>query len=339
MRMEGARSIIDMLHPPGQTPPASASSRAAKLTRDRLIFGGKVAVSITLLTLLFANLGLQEILEQFQDVNVALLLLVSALPIVQVVVAAFRWRVLLRQQGLAVTFPSLFKIYLMSDFLNLFMPSIVLGDAFRAVRLRRYTQTAGETVPSVVLDRAIGLAALVIVALLGLAALYRPNDLYWIAAALTLIVGLAYLLVIGPVRRRVARENSHPWFGIRRLATQLLEGLRPSWAIAQVAAISFVFQVNVVLIAWLYAMVLGLDVSLTHLLIAIPATTVVELAPISINGIGVREGTLAFLFLQMNLLPEQGFALGATISTMRYLSGLLGGVVFGIDTWKSRSRN
>jgi hypothetical protein len=66
------------------------------------------------------------------------------------------------------------------------------------------------------------------------------------------------------------------------------------------------------------------------------ASGIVELAPISINGVGVREGTLAFLFLQMNLLPEQGFGLGATISVLKYFSGLAGGVVFGIDTWKSR---
>jgi hypothetical protein len=45
------------------------------------------------------------------------------------------------------------------------------------------------------------------------------------------------------------------------------------------------------LIVWLYALVLGLDIGLTHLLIAIPATTIVELVPISINGVGVREDT------------------------------------------------
>jgi uncharacterized membrane protein YbhN (UPF0104 family) len=309
---------------------------ASAPTTARWIFVGKVAVSATLLFLLFRNLGLREILDQFRAAEVALLLLASLLPVGQVAVAAWRWQVLLRQQGVPVDFSSLFKIYLMSDFLNLFMPSIVMGDAFRAVRLRRFTQTAAETVPSVVLDRACGLAALIIIGVLGVAAIRLPNRFWSFAVTLLVIVALAYLFVIGPLRRWMARGSANPWLGLRAVVLQLLDGLQPSKALAQVAAISFFFQINVVLIVWLYALILNLEVGFAQLLVAIPATTIVELAPISINGIGVREGTLAFLFAQMGLRAEHGFVLGATISAMKYFSGLVGGVVLTIDTLGSR---
>lgn len=324
--------------PPDMSTPTSRepSSSSGQRTTARWIFAGKVAVSATLLFLLFRNLGLRQILDQFGAAEAALLLLTSLLPVGQVAIAAWRWQILLRQQGVPVDFRSLFKIYLMSDFLNLFMPSIVMGDAFRAVRLRRFTETAGATVPSVILDRACGLAALVIIGILGVAVIRWPDRFWPIAVGLLVVVAMAYLYVTGPVRRWIVPGSANLWFGLRPVVLQLLDGLQPSRALGQVAAISFFFQVNVVFIVWLYALILNLNVDFPQLLVVIPATTIVELVPISINGIGVREGTLAFLFTQMGLRAEHGFVLGATISAMKYFSGLVGGIVLAIDTLGGR---
>jgi len=57
----------------------------------------------------------------------------------------------------------------------------------------------------------------------------------------------------------------------------------------------------------------------------------VETIPIAINGIGLREGTLTFMFSELDLDPEHGLVLGLTITVMRYVAGLVGGLLLAFE--------
>ena len=119
------------------------------------------------------------------------------------------------------------------------------------------------------------------------------------------------------------------------LLQQVTDAIQPSWRLLAVFGIATVFQLNIVWISWIYAQATAITVNLAQLFIIIPATYMVELIPITISGIGLREGTMAVLFQQMGLVASHGVVLGLTISIMRYVSGIVGGFILA---WEAIAR-
>ncbi|MCP5471091.1 MAG: flippase-like domain-containing protein [Sinobacteraceae bacterium] len=306
--------------------PLTARRRAAALFIVKLIF------SVSLLTLLFWKLGSQAVLDLLRRASPGLLLLSVVALVGQTALSAVKWQLLLRRQGVtSLGYPQLLKIYLVGNFINLFMPSMLVGDAYRAARLRPHAEGWQGAVPSVLVDRATGLAMLLLIGALGLLYVYARE--YLLPGALGLLAGavLLYLLLLGPVAGWTARRNVTGSSRLARLLGQVAEALRPGPALLWVLLISCLFHFNTIVINWLYCQALGLPVRLELLLAIVPAVYLLEMVPLSINGIGVRESAFALLFRQVGLDPLSGVALGLTVSVMRYVAGLVGGAVMALE--------
>lgn len=299
--------------------------RSASSIRKPLLFAAKIAVSVTLLGLLFSRLGAASVLEVIGGASKLLLAAGGVCLIGQTAISALKWRVLLTDQGQSVPYLPLFATYLIGNFINLFMPSVAGGDAYRAVWLRRHTRTLSAALPSIIVERASGLAALVSLGAVGLTLMNAPARAPYVLAGLALAAAAAYFVLVFPVAAWVAKLPRESLFRLTGVARDVLGASRPSWTFLLVVVLSFVFQLNTILINWLYASSMDLSVDFLQLLIIVPIVYLVEMVPISLNGVGVREGTFAVLFAQMGLPAEQGVALGLTITLMRYIVGLVGG--------------
>jgi glycosyltransferase 2 family protein len=296
-----------------------------------LLFTAKIAVSAALLAVLLSRLGAATVLDVVGGASKALLAVGGLALIGQTAISALKWRVLLTGQGQHVGYLPLFSIYLIGNFINLFMPSVAGGDAYRAVWLRKHTRTIAAALPSIIVERASGLAALVAIAAVGITLLNAPTRAAYVLAALAVAAVAAYLALVYPIAARIVTLPRQKFFNSTGVLSDVLRASRPSWTFLLVVSLSFVFQLNTVLINWLYASSMDLSVTLLQLLIIVPIVYLVEMIPISLNGVGVREGTFTLLFAQMGLPPEEGLALGLTITLMRYVVGLVGGSLFTIS--------
>jgi uncharacterized protein (TIRG00374 family) len=312
--------------------------RFLRIHRRAIVFAIRLTLSCALLAVLFNELGSAEILQTLARAKLELLLLATFVLIGQTALSTLKWLILLLRQGVqSVAYLPLLKIYLISNFINLFMPSILVGDAYRVARLRRYTENLQGALPSIIVDRASGLAALIVLGTVGLLTLYSPRHLFIGTAALIVgVVGL-YLTIVGPIAKRVSNGAAIKQSRLSSVLAQVCHALRPSVALVGIVAISFAFHVNTVVINWIYCLALGIPVSFTQLLTAVPAVYVLEALPISINGIGVRESAFAVLFDQMQLAPVHGVALGVTVSVMRYVAGVVGGLLLVVDALRARA--
>jgi hypothetical protein len=74
---------------------------------------------------------------------------------------------------------------------------------------------------------------------------------------------------------------------------------------------------------------LALSIPLSFLDVAWMSSLVflLQLLPVSLAGIGVREGALAFMFVQVGLPPEQGVAVGVLFFSQMLLLAVLGGLL------------
>jgi hypothetical protein len=84
---------------------------------------------------------------------------------------------------------------------------------------------------------------------------------------------------------------------------------------------------------------LQMDVNIGYLFTVIPLVYLTEALPISINGLGVREGAFVFFMKQIGITTEQGLALGILVISMRYLfTMLIGGSLFLVTVLKAKVR-
>ena len=108
-------------------------------------------------------------------------------------------------------------------------------------------------------------------------------------------------------------------------------------SLALILLLSFIFQMNIVLINKVYTVSLGLDIPFATLLVIIPLIYSTEVLPISINGLGVRESAYGFFFVLIGHTVEDGLAVSLLVIGMRYSLGALGGILLLVTLLGARA--
>jgi uncharacterized membrane protein YbhN (UPF0104 family) len=207
-------------------------------------------------------------------------------------VSARRWQMLAKPMGFHAPFRRFAGLYFIGMYFNLFLPTSVGGDVVRAWSLDDNSQRRMSAFLSVFADRLNGLLVLLMVACVGV--LVCPVPLPpWVpigiwCVALCTAVGVATVSVGSGI---LARSES-----LRRVA----DAVRHYWLHPRVlvvtACLSVIVQLANVLLVWLIGRALGLDVPFTYCAVFVPLVTLLTMLPLSLNGMGIREGgTVLFL--------------------------------------------
>jgi uncharacterized membrane protein YbhN (UPF0104 family) len=217
------------------------------------------------------------------------------------------------------------------------LPTTIGGDVLRVARLARETHETAASFASVVLERLTGWLVLPLITFLGF--LLNPGLRHLGAAtqvAIAIAAGtlMALLLVLGGVAsRRFGQVGGDA--GWRRFAGALNLGLermrqRPA-AAANVLAVGFAYQLVLVVAALFAAKAVGMDdVGLTALLAYFPAVLIAQVLPISISGLGVREGAFILFLHPLGIRDEQAIALGLLLYLLNLVVSLLGAPAFAV---------
>ena len=118
-------------------------------------------------------------------------------------------------------------------------------------------------------------------------------------------------------------------------AVEALRGSGPRIA----SAFAFAFAGWAVNLAALEALARGVGVTVpwTVLAVAVPAALTVTVAPLAINGLGMREGVLVALLLHAGIAPAASAAL-AVLVDLQVLSFALGGAVMWVGVVRRQRR-
>jgi uncharacterized membrane protein YbhN (UPF0104 family) len=180
---------------------------------------------------------------------------------------------------------------------------------------------------SVLMDRAIGMVVLVWIGAAGLV-FYPGYPVPPAIRSLTLLLalGFAACAVLIPVLQRVLPDDGHSIVVKLRL---VLRSYGTHWsAIVQGIALS----VGVHLIqAWMHLVMgraLNLAIPFSFCLIVYPLVGTFAAIPISLNGLGLREGGYIFLLGLIGITTENGIAFGLLLFMIVALDSLIGGIVF-----------
>ena len=303
------------------------SRRARWLTR---LLGPAVLAYFLLTT------DLHRIAANLREVRLAPLALSLALYVGLVLTKAWRWRLLLRELGLAApTMREASTLFMIGQFAGGATPGQA-GDFVRAWYLRERGAPLSTALFSILLDRLLDFLLLAIVSLFGLVAFLDIFPVALRPAILVTTVGFAIVVAIAVpaliaraprrwlmTRLRVVapasmRERLERW-------QQLLDVLEARPAFTLLLLLSTVAATAVVMVRiWLLYRALDVAIPVALLVSASALISILQTLPVSIAGVGVRDAVLIAVLAHHGYSPEHALALSALFLVLTLEQMLIG---------------
>lgn len=256
------------------------------------------------------------------------------------IAAAVRWHVLLKVQGINLSFLRVAALFFIGMFYNQFLPGGTGGDIIKTYLLLKETtgKKAGALL-AVVFDRVIGLVALISITGLLIALRYRwltqtheTSQLVWVLLA---VLGSSVLaLVTSFIVSGFNLLHSLPLhFPLREKLIELSAAYHlyaRHWRATAVAFIaSLVAHLGTFATFLSVAFAFRANVSVVDFFAVMPIERTISSLPISFAGVGLREKVLQVMLHGLCGVPE---AVAALIGSMSFLVMLLcclpGGIVY-----------
>lgn len=263
-------------------------------------------------------------------------------------VMAYRWVVLLCivPARLRPPLADLMRIFFVSTFVGTFLPATVGGDAVRAYAVSKLNVGGGDAIASVLMDRLLGVASLLLMAAAGLIIARdlasNPAIVSALAATAALCV-LTLLVIFSPAAAGfLARVVGRLPAAVRGLAARALESgqryaehHRP---LGQVLAGSVGVQVLRVVQAFFLGLGLGIAAPLSAYFAFVPLILLVMLLPVTVNGIGTSQAAFVWFFGRVGVPPADAFALSVLFVALGIVGNLPGAILYvSSGTWRARS--
>ena len=255
---------------------------------------------------------------------------------------AWRWRLLLAARGVHERLPWLVRTYFVGYAAGQILPTSLGGDASRIYEtVRRHEGVGGAAAGTVLLERALGGVATLVLAAIGFALAvgrYDVGGYLWVELAFVVLAAFVGLLLfstrlhpllqwVRPLLRRLRIDrqlrdvyvSTHAF----RADTQLLVAM---------FGLTLVVQAVRVLAIWCAGKAVGVDLSPRPYYVMGPLLFLVLLLPISVNGIAVRESFFVSFLGNLGVDADKAFATGFLFFVVTLCLSAPGAVILG---WQS----
>lgn len=265
--------------------------------------------------------------------------------LINLIVCVRLWNVL---QIAAIRVPLGRIVYLnfIGLFFNLFLPSSVGGDAVKAYYLSMDAGAKMKTVSAVIVDRLLGLAAVVLVAVVALpffARIYQDPKV--VASVLVVGMGFAFFallffnsslasrfkFVVKLIPSSFMREKVSDFY---RSMTHHRSDLGK---LLYCYGLSVIVQMVAIFMGFLISRSVGLDISFLIFMVILPVTSIISMLP-SLGGLGVREASVIY-FLTAYSSVEHATAFILAYDILIYGFGLSCGILYALVGGRQKIRS
>jgi glycosyltransferase 2 family protein len=304
----------------------------------------RIVIAVCLLLVLVAQVDLSYTIGVLADTKWSYLAAVLVLLFLTRLIASYRWYALLKQVDVAVRVGDIVRLVFVSSFVGYFMPGTLGIEALRIYGFARSSANAALAVASVAVDRLLGMFALILLALLGLALL--PTALPEIAAAALPAgigqagwLGLLALCVLvaaalNPPLRRLALHLVSRWRRLQDGARKVFAILdiyraRP-WALLYNAIVAVGFHLLRCAAVGIGAAAFGVELPPVVYVALTPLITMLARIPISIAGLGVQEAGFVYFYGAFGMPAEVALLLSLVIRAGTILSSAPGAWFYAV---------
>lgn len=300
----------------------------------------RLLIGIAILLFLSNSFNLTDALRAIFNTNLYWIIFSLFIILILRVIVVIRWKIILDYQKLIVPFIELVKINYISSAIGQVLPGGIGGDVLRGYKLNIKYKQLSNTTSSIILDRILGIGSMIIVAFVG----SIIADIIGLKLNLSLYLGviLSLLFLFFVVGHRIninykylSKIKSKRILNILKKLEELYYSVtdikKVKTIFLSVFSISIIVQLLRCLIFYLLFLAFGYSIDFIYLIIAIPITLVLSIIPISIAGLGVREGSLVYFFTSIGIPAEVCIGVGLLFHVLQIVASLPGIMMWIIE--------
>jgi len=225
-----------------------------------------------------------------------------------------------------------FKLVFVGLFFNNFLPSSVGGDGYKVYLMKQLGTSLKNGTAFVLSDRITGLLALLALGVFGFALHIESrvlifqileNNSYQMAdkiiflslIAIFVLSGIAVFIFFKKIKKFINKnwKHFHHYFKKHGIQTFL-------WAL--------LFQLSRALAILYLAKCFGFELNLWAIFVVLFLMSTITLLPVSLGGLGIREGTLVYLLYAYGMPLESATAVALIHLAVILAKALIGGIIF-----------
>jgi glycosyltransferase 2 family protein len=304
----------------------------------------QVLVSGAVIAYLVWRIDLRQTADLLADSKPGYVLAAFSIFLATTWVMAWRWQLLLAAKGMHEPLGWLTRLYFVGYAAGQILPTAIGGDAVRIIEhARRRPEAKANAAAAVLMERVIGAAGVLLVVAVGIAiaagryenvrALVFLEIVFVAITALTLVTlfsrGLGRHLEerVFPLGRRLRLEG--PVSSLYRAMHEYRDAPRPLLFVLGVTmAVQFVRIVAI----WLCGEAVGVDVSPLVYFILGPLLFLIQMVPVTLNGLGVREVFFVEFLTRFDVSEPAALAAGVLFYAVTIAVALPGAFIL---LWRS----
>ncbi|MCR9175808.1 MAG: flippase-like domain-containing protein [Alphaproteobacteria bacterium] len=299
----------------------------------------KLGVTGALLVWVFSLADLDAVLAQLGRLNPVYGLAAVLAHCLQFPIGAYRWRMILADDGVSMSFRDSFSYLMIGILFNQVLPSTIGGDGARVWLSARTGIGWSRAFGAVAVDRAAAIFMVLVlsVPLLPVLLPILPEGAARSSLAGLILIGVAAVAVILPTA---------PWI-VRLVMARLPDRriLRPFEAAARSSAVLWrrgatTSKISIASVAilsshvttvWLIAHAIGIPLDLLQVFALVLPVMLLLAVPISIAGWGLREGLMVTALGFLGVAPSAAVTISLLWGVITLFGGALGGVALAMD--------
>jgi len=299
----------------------------------------RIIISVVLLILLFKlnRIDFKALVNDIKSADRLFLALgFLTLPLTYIL-GFWRWHMLLEAAGINIPLKKLISSFCGGIFFSIFLPSTIGGDLVRTADIAAHTNKAKQVVATVFLDRLSGYIGLVLVVLPAILLggwLINDKIVYFSIAIIVILLLIILLLLFNSfIYERIGRFLSVPGSGrikemIKEMHREIHIFRNHKKTIIINLILSFVIQLIYPLGVYFTGLSLGVDINFFYFFIFMPVISAITLLPISLGGLGLREGLYVVYFAKAGVIKQLALAMSLLSFSFIVFSGAIGGVIY-----------
>jgi len=302
--------------------------------KKNLILATKIVVSLGLLGYLLSQLDWLALIDKVGSLSWWTLPVSVALFLITIYIGTLRWEILLRTHYSNFNTSLLFNHYLVATLFNNILPTATGGDLIRSYYIYRHRRDAVCAVSPIITERVLGLVVLLainVVAIYLTGSVEIVSRVLWSTLLLILAGAVITLTLIAlpatywPLHRLLERLARYRIIRFLLRIGEATHGyLKHPGTLIAVLFYSVAAQLIAVMVYYVLAKGLGVDICIEVILVVIPLAFMAAALPISIGGMGVRELATVGLLMRFGIAENDAAAIALTYIPVVLLASLPG---------------
>lgn len=314
----------------------------------------KISITVILIGILVLNTNFESLYKSLKLVSIGTLIMCIVLSQIGILSNAFKWKIILPKYRVL----KLYSLNLIGQYYSTVLPGQLVGAGIKAYMLGKEDGKIEEVAATVVIDKLTGLIGIFVVSTVGVLFSQDILEEMWTY----IFIGINFLMFISIILIR----NSHIYQLVIRIAkkievksskfgkiSEILVKLIESWRtismdipkVLRSILLGVFYQLIVVTTIYIFSIEINAQINYIDLCWILSMVSFAMYLPITVAGIGVREGTMVGLLGTMGVNNDKALSLSLLLLVIQLCTAGLGAIAnilwknnLNIDTEDRESR-